>query len=409
MVKFRVVIRNQPGQEDKDGLYNVKIRVTHQRKTRYIGTDFRIREDQIDHTGTIINHDLAGEYNIKLRNILNLYEKKILDYPGNVKMISMRELIQYLRQIDTDGRDQDYYLHHEKYIRDLRKQGRDSYADSHETSLNAIKKFHPGETLEFAEITPEWLKSFRQYLVGKGRMNNTVAIYQRNIRTVYNDAVQKKLVSRDLYPFYDYKIKQEKTRKRSLSIEDIRKIRDVKLEKENERRARDLFMLSFYMNGINFKDLLLARQEDIYQGRYIFNRAKTGRSYSIKIFPQAQQIIDQYPGREYLLDFIEKKELAIKKKGRAVPLYKDVVDWTNKKLKDIAKHDDVKLGVPLSTYYARHSLATIARNIGIPKDDIRSLLGHGENEITDIYIELDIERIDTAMRMVLEELEKDVF
>ena len=59
--------------------------------------------------------------------------------------------------------------------------------------------------------------------------------------------------------------------------------------------------------------------------------------------------------------------------------------------------------------WARHSLATIARNIGVPKDDIRSLLGHGENTITDIYIDLDLDRIDAAMRMVLEELERDTF
>ncbi len=163
------------------------------------------------------------------------------------------------------------------------------------------------------------------------------------------------------------------------------------------------------MKEINFKDLMLARHENIYKGRYIFNRAKTGRSYSIKIFPKAHEIIDRYPGKKYLLDFMEKKIAAVRKKDRTVPLHKDIVDWTNKKLKRIAKHDDVKLGVALSTYYARHSLATIARNIGVPKDDIRSLLGHGENSITDIYIDLDLERIDSAMRMVLEELERDTF
>ena len=96
-------------------------------------------------------------------------------------------------------------------------------------------------------------------------------------------------------------------------------------------------------------------------------------------------------------------------KDRRFPVYKDVVDYTNRRLKEIAKYDDVKISVPLSTYYARHSLTTIARNIGVPKDDIRSLLGHGENTITDIYIDLDLDRIDAAMRMVLEELERYTF
>ena len=400
MVKLRVVIRPQPEHKDKEGLFNVKIRVTHQGKTRYIGTQFHIRSDQIK-DGSIIDHPQASRYNIKLRNILNLYEEKILDSLGDVNSISMKVLIEYLRHIDIEGRDKDFLLQHEKYITELRKQGRISYANSHETTLNIIKKFTGKEYLEFTEITPEWLKRLHDRYVGKGRKENTIAIYQRNIRTVFNDAIKKKLVSRDLYPFYKYRIRQSQTRKRSLDIEDIKKIRYVEL-KDNWARARDMFMLSFYMNGMNFTDLLLAQKKDLYKGRLIFNRAKTGRNYSIKIQPEAQEIIDRYSGDKFLLIFIERKKKVIQKKDRRTPLHKDIVDQTNRLLKKVA--GEAEVNVPLSTYFARHSLATIARNIGVSKDDIRSILGHGETEITDIYIDVSLDRIDQAMRTVLDSL-----
>jgi len=401
MPKLKIVIRPQAIHQNKDGLYNIKIRITHQGKTRYIGTDIYVNRNQINDSGNIIKHPEAIQYNGRLANILSLYYHKIFNLPTNVKKMNMRALVGYLREIDTEGRGNDFILSAEKYKDDLFKKGRDNYAISFESMIAAIKEFTNRDRIDFIEITPEWLKEFRDFFTDKKRKPNTIAVYQRNIRVVFNDAIKKKLVSRDLYPFYDYTIRTEHTRKRSLDIEDIKKIRDIEL-KDNRSRARNLFMLSFYMNGINFKDLLLARKIDVYKGRLIFNRAKTGRNYSIKIWPEAQEIINRYQGTEFLLNFIEIKQKAIQKPDRKAPLYKDITDQTNRLLKNVA--GQAKLDIPLSTYFARHSLATIARNIGVSKDDIRSLLGHGETEITDIYIDVSLERIDQAMRTVLDSL-----
>lgn len=398
MPKLKIVIRSQEIHKNKDGLFDVKIRVTHQGKTRYIGTGIYVDKNQINDNGNIIKHPNSRPYNIKLRKILNVYDQKIFELPTDLKKMSMGSLVAYLREIDTTGRENDFIRHAEKFKNDLFSKGRDSYAISFESMIAAIKEFTGRERIDFNEITSEWLEDFRDFFIKQKRKPNTIAVYQRNIRVVFNDAIKKKLVSRDLYPFYDYTIRTEQTRKRSLDIEDMKKIRDVSLN-QTRSRARDLFLLSFYMNGINFKDMLLSRKSDVYKNRLEFNRAKTGRNYSILIQPEAWEIINRYQGNKYLLNFIEyKKEIA--KKNRKVPLHKDIVDYTNRLLKKVA--GEAELDVPLSTYFARHSLATIARNIGVPKDDIRSLLGHGENSITDIYIDLDLERIDKAMRMVLD-------
>lgn len=402
MPKLKIVIRPQKIHQNKDGLYDVKIRVTHQGKTRYIGTGIYVDKKQIDDKGNIIKHPNERDYNIKLRNILNLYDKKILNHPMNMNTVSMQALLRYLREIDIEGRENDFIRHAEKYKDNLFKNNRDNYAFSYESMIKAMKDFSKKGHIDFTEITPEWLQDFREFYLNKNRSLNTIAIYQRNIRVIFNDAIRKKLIPRDAYPFYEYQIKQSQTRKRSLDIEDIKKIRDIDLKKTNYIKARDLFMLSFYMNGMNFKDLLLAKKSDVYKGRLEFNRAKTGRSYSILIQPEAWEIINRYEGEKYLLRIIEYKKKVAKKDFR-VPLYKNVVDYTNRLLKKIAI--EAEINVSLSTYFARHSWATIASELGISIDTIAYGLGHKQdNTVTAIYVDFNLKKVDAANRLILDAL-----
>jgi site-specific recombinase XerD len=402
MVKLRPVIRLQDDQVTKTGTYNLKILVTHKRKSRYIGTKLYLTKDQIDRSGIIINHQNAANLNIKVRNILNLYDQKILDLGNRIDYMDIQQIISFLKAVDIEGRDADLLFNMEKIIARLIKDNRRSYAVIMTTTKKHLTDYIKHDQLLFSEINPAWLEDYSSYLKTDGKSANSISIDLRNIRMVFNYAIRHKLIRRDCYPFVDYKIRSVgKTKKRSLEAGDIIKIRDAKLDKKNLARARDLFMLSFYLNGINFVDLVNARKEDVFKDRLIFKRAKTGRPYSIKIWPEAKKIIEWYKGEKYLLKFIEDKEQR-RKKERSVVLYKDITDQTNRLLKKVA--GKIELDAPLSTYFARHSLATIARNIGISRDDIRAILGHGQDTVTDIYIDLDQERIDDAMRKVLDEI-----
>ncbi len=175
------------------------------------------------------------------------------------------------------------------------------------------------------------MKRYQDWQQGRGRSVNTIAVHMRYIRLFFNDAIKKGIISADLYPFRNFQIKSEKTRKSSLTIEDIRRIRSLDLER-SIRMARDLFMLSFFMNGINFKDLLLAKNDQVCRGKYNFNRTKTGRSYSILIQPEAREIINRYRGEKHLLNILERKVPG----SRKTELYRDVTDYTNRKLKTVA-------------------------------------------------------------------------
>jgi site-specific recombinase XerD len=318
--------------------------------------------------------------------------------------MDVSHIISFLKTVDIEGRDADFLFNAEKIISKFLTEGRRSYAAIISGTKKQVKDYIKRDQLPFSEITPSWLENYETYRKLDKKSVNTISIDLRNIRMVFNYAIKNKLIRRDCYPFDEFKIKSGgRTRKMSLEVEDIQKIRDAKLKKENQKRARDLFMLSFYLNGINFADLLNAKNEDVFNGRLNYKRAKTGRSYSVRIWPEAQKIIDRYHGDKYLLRFIEDKEKA-RKKERSVVLYKDVTDQTNKLLKKIA--EGKKINIPLSTYFARVSLATIARNIGVSRDDIRAILGHGMDSVTDLYIDLDQEKIDDAMRRVLDYIRK---
>ena len=226
---------------------------------------------------------------------------------------------------------------------------------------------------------------------------NSVAIHLRNIRAVINWAIEEGLTQN--YPFKQFKVKYEKTRKRNLTIEQLRTLRDYPCE-EFQKQYRDLFMLMFYLIGINTKDLLNLRHKDLVNGRIEYTRAKTGKHYSVKVEPEAMEIIKRYKGKNYLLTPLDR--------------YKDHMNWLhhcNDALKTIGK--TYKIGVKtsgnalfpdLSTYWSRHTWSTIAAELDTPIDVIAHALGHEIPglDVTSIYIHFNEKKVDDANRKVID-------
>jgi integrase len=218
---------------------------------------------------------------------------------------------------------------------------------------------------------------------------NARNIHLRNIRAIYNDAINEDKASLNDYPFRRFKIKAQVTPKRSLSVEQIVKIRDT--DWGILQPVADAFLLMFYLIGINIVDLL-SLKEITYEGRIEYYRSKTGRFYSIEVLPPAIQLIEKYKGENLLLLWSEKYSN-----------YRNFTKYINKRLDKIGQG----IGVPeLTSYYARHSWATLAAKLDIPKETIAAGLGHGGNSVTDIYIDFDRDKIDQANRLLIESLKK---
>ena len=161
-------------------------------------------------------------------------------------------------------------------------------------------------------------------------------------------------------------------------------------------------MLMFYLIGINAADLLLARKKDVVNGRLEYQRAKTGKLYSVLIQPEAQAIIDKYAGEgEYLLNVMD-----------TYANYKDFLHRMNLGLRQIGEVERKGLGgkkertplfPDLSSYWSRHTWATLAAQLDTPKDVISEALGHEYgSSTTSIYINFNREKVDQANRKVID-------
>lgn len=250
------------------------------------------------------------------------------------------------------------------------------------------------EELTWEDVDIAWLKRFEAFLAKTSRSANGRAILLRNIRAVFNYAIDEERTT--LYPFRRFKIRTEQTRKRALTVEELREIVQLDLPADLAVH-RDVFLLSFCLIGINMVDL--SQLTEVKRGRIEYKRAKTGRLYSIKVWPEAARLLKRLKGQKLLVGVFEN-----------YAYYKDYIGHCNDALKKLGRVHIGKQGRrtfepicdELTTYWARHTWATLASRLDIPKDTIRRALGHADNSVTDIYIDFDDSKIDEANRKVLD-------
>ncbi|MBD5271247.1 MAG: site-specific integrase [Bacteroides sp.] len=265
-------------------------------------------------------------------------------------------------------------------------------------TLDRIRLFDPDiDKKSFEEIDLKWLTAFEAFCA-QTASKNARNIHLRNIRAVFNNAIDYELTT--AYPFRRFKIRPEATRKRSLTVEELRKLFSYPVEPYAEIYS-DLFKLIFMLIGINTVDLhgLKAITKD---GRIEYKRAKTGRLYSIKVEPEAMKIIEKYRGVNGLLCIADRWNDS-----------RNFRHQINKALQRIGEVERKGRGgkkiitsafPELTTYWARHSWATIAADLDIPDAVISQALGHSgdTNSTTAIYIKRNEKKVDEANRRVLD-------
>ena len=286
------------------------------------------------------------------------------------------------RELSPDAADKARFLAQMEIYAVTRPKRRTS--EIYQATIDRIRAFDvSADALRFEDITIDWLDSFDAFLARTSKKRNARNIHLRNIRAVFNDALKKRLTT--YYPFRCYEIRPEPTMKRSLTVEQLRLLFASALP-DWQQRYVDFFKISFMLIGMNTEDIL--HVTGIAGGRLEYQRAKTYKPYSIKVENECAEIIARYRGQGQLLDPLD--------------TYANTHNWTsrvNNVLKEICK----PLGLPpISVYWARHSWATIASELDIPKETIAAALGHSASTVTDIYINFDRTKIDRANRQVLD-------
>lgn len=262
----------------------------------------------------------------------------------------------------------------------------------YEATLRRMKAFCPKlGALSFEDITVRWLEDFDAFLSRTSPSRNARNIHFRNIRTVFNRAIDDEMTQ--CYPFRRFKLRPAATRKRSLGIKQIRKIVFSPVPEWIEP-YRDMWVLSFYLRGINVVDLCRLTGIDA-DGYVRYRRAKTHREYSVFVEPEARAIIERHRGKGHLLYMLD---------GHSG--YRIWYSQFCNGLRALVRHlngieDGVRID-ELTSYFARHSWATVAAGLDIPKETIAAGLGHGGNSVTDIYIDFDARKVDAANRRIID-------
>ena len=230
---------------------------------------------------------------------------------------------------------------------------------------------------------------------------NGFGIHLRNLRTVFNWAIDNDWTKN--YPFRRYDIRSEKVAINNITVEQLRAVRDYPLD---DWRAiyRDLFMLTFYLCGINPVDLLHLKHGDMKNGRIRYRRAKTGRLYDIPVPVEAEAIISRYRGKDWLLcpldryayykNFTARWNGALKKIGGV-----DIVPDKVGKMRKIVYRPIVE---GMTIYTARYTFASLGAELDIPRETIGLCLGHAWTDVTSHYISYDNKKIDAAVRRIID-------
>ena len=284
-------------------------------------------------------------------------------------------------------------------IEQLEYNGKIRTAETYRCAMNSFSRFRGGSDILISEIGPDIVETYELYLKQQNLAFNTISFYMRILRAVYNRAVKRHLTA-DRQPFCDVYTSIGKTMKRAVTLEVMRKLKDMTLHSRMKEFARDMFLFSFYTHGMSFVDMAYLKQTDIINGVLIYKRKKTGRLLYVRWEKHMQQIVDKYArsGSTYLLPLISKDN------GKERNQYRHKQTLINSALKAIS--EELHLDRKLSMYVARHSWASIARTLNVPVEVICRGMGHDSEKTTQIYLKtLDTEAIDHANRLILKALE----
>ena len=329
---------------------------------------------------------------------INEIQKAALDKRIAGKNFTATTLIESTTNNTINKTVGEYYL---TYIQNLKKENRIRYTGMFEVSYSSFIKFNKHLDIPFSDIDATWLKRYELWMKEQNLSVSTISTRIRHLRAVFNLAIAEHSIKNDCYPFHSYKVSKlyKQTAKRAISKKEVLKIMQYQGDTPMECLAIDVFVFSYLNAGINFIDIAKLKRSNIVESQLIYNREKTKKLINVPLQQKAMEIIAKYENDKspYLFPILtpfHKTEIQI-----ANRLHK-VLAKINKHLKEIGKK--LKLPIPLTTYVARHSYATVLKRAGVSTSIISESLGHGSEKITQVYLDsFDNSQINDAMKNLL--------
>lgn len=401
-------------QQKNDRTWNVKFRIGHKGRSSYMDTDYFVSKSQLNSKYKIKDPFIINQ----LDDDLNKHRKNILMIRGEIDNLSAIELrlrlenMLKVKQVNSPS-EINFIEFCKHYIGQLESQGRTGSTPTLKTVVYSLIDYFKTDNIFITDITSNFLFDYERYLkssrkltrlnqgknhdytklgLGKAGLHN----HMRDLRLLFN-ACRNKYNDEDSgviqikhYPFKKYKVgSAPKTQSRALEIDQISKIYQFHAEPESRAElARDLFMLSFFLCGMNAADLFELSTNSYKLRRIEYKRAKTRNKRKDEAFIS-------------IMNIQQTKPLLKKYAGKLQDRYSSTASLNaaiNKGINTICQ----KIGFDFDFYSARHSFGSLARNsCRFPKDDIAIAMNHVEDTVTDIYIKKDWSIIDEVQAGVV--------
>lgn len=408
----------------RDGTYNIKIRVTHNRLKRYLDTPYYITKDDL----TQKTFKIKNQYYIdKTDEIIKRYRRKCDEYGDVLKSMTVDQVVNIITSETKEEKfDLDIVAYARNFIKQQKSSGHTGTALAYNNAINNLVKFVGRESISIHEITAKFVQDWIAWIIEQPARTNrkkgerAQSLYPSNLRALHNRAKEEfnnedmGVINIPLSPFKKIP-KVVPTRKRALDVNQLRKL--MKLEyttilQPGQNRfnlAKDVFLLSFGLVGMNAVDLYNCDRYE--NGRITYQRIKTKNrrsdraEISIKVEPEVKPLFDKYrdPTGERVFCFY-KMYSSMDTFSMAINGFDRIDDKGNRHIVGLKKIGYL-LGVDdLEFYAARHTWATIAANdAGVDKFTVHTALNHVDEQmkVTDIYIKKSWDPIDKANRKVL--------
>lgn len=393
------------GHEKKnDGTWNLKLRVTHNRKSAYISMPYYVDEGLVSHKN--------GEYALKektsvfvsvMRDIV-IAREYLNDHGAEINVLEARDIADILNQKlyqKKKKRSNEPELF--SLAEEIKRGMNENTMKSTDNALNRLAEYLGKRELPFTSITCSFLEGYERWLQSRThngkKLGRGILTYLSVIRKLYNVAVriynsdERVLIPNNPYARFrpqTYYGKQHIV----LDSSTVRKVMQYESKYMYINRARDVFMISFFLCGANTADIYDSLR--VRKGRIEYERHKTrdrrsDRAFlSIKIEDELRPYLAKYKGKNGVFSFRDELKNAM--------TFNAIV---NKGLKVIGE----QIGEPeLNFYCARRAWATIARNeCHVPLEDVAFSLAHNTaHKVTEIYIGKDYGIIDRANRKVID-------
>lgn len=377
--------------------------IIHNRVVRQINTEYKLFVSEWDcHSETVVLHHIStvqerNNYLLSIGSRIK-WEKerlnKIIHRLSQSGIFATDDIVAHFQGSSQEQSFNDYIC---QQIARLKRLGKIRTSETYTAALRSFSTFMNDKEVLFDQLNADLFAEYEAYLKGRGNTPNTISFYMRILKAVYNRAVEDGMTEQR-HPFKSVYTGVEKTLKRALSLNDIRRIKGLDLSlKPNLDYARDMFMFCFYTRGMSFIDMAYLRKKDLQNGTLSYRRRKTGQQLFIKWEKCMQEILDKYPKNEmeYLLPIITQRNVDYRKQ------YTNELHRVNHLLKKIGKLLD--LPIPLTMYVGRHSWASIAKSRNVPISVISEGMGHDSENTTQIYLaSLDTTVVDKANKKILD-------